>query len=229
MPRDWAESDFVRIYHSIKTDEKLRAVYRDDELLAWYVRLLMEAHSAYPTPAYIPRGIGDVALDKLVELGVVSIEGDFFVVNGLVKERAEVTGRQGGMIRAATAERDDSGRFTRAGYEMPTIEEADGRADIEAFVELRGKAPTPRQRQALDDILSRHDVTGPQWAADIMRTNPQDPLGAVFAADKEWRAQRKTAAIREERHSAENKRRPGFRDPLLQEMAKVYAERELTA
>lgn len=223
MSRDWADSDFVRIYHSIKTDEKLRAVYDNKALLGWYVTLLLEAHSAYPQPAYIPRSMPDTALNPLVDIGVIAVDGDFYTVCGLSKEKAEVIGRQGGMIRAATAERDEGGRFI-AGIPTPLPDNADGRDDIEAYVQIKRRAPTPKQRQLLDDILARHDVTGPKWAADIMLSNPENPIGALLDADRAWRDERKAYAVAEERRS--QRRKPGLRDPLLQEIARTFAEKQ---
>lgn len=71
-----------------------------------------------------------------------------------------------------------------------TRERLDGRADLEAFLLIRRRAPTPKQRRLLDEVLDRHDLTGPAWAADVMYRHPDDPIGAVIEADKEYRAQR---------------------------------------
>lgn len=73
-------------------------------------------------------------------------------------------------------------------------ERPDGRADLEAFLVITRRAPTPRQRRLLDDVLDRHDLTGPAWAADVMYRHPDDPIGAVIEADKAWRQERIAAA-----------------------------------
>jgi len=76
-------------------------------------------------------------------------------------------------------------------YESPaTRERYDGRADLEMFLLLRRRAPTPKQRRLLDEVLDRHDLTGPEWSADIMAKHPDDPIGAVLEADKAYRAER---------------------------------------
>jgi hypothetical protein len=73
-------------------------------------------------------------------------------------------------------------------------ERYDGRADLEMFLLLRRRAPTPKQRRLLDEVLDRHDLTGPEWSADIMAKHPDDPIGAVLEADKTYRAERIAAA-----------------------------------
>lgn len=222
MTRDWSDSDYVRIYHSVKTDEKLGAVYHDDRLFSWYVRLLLEAHLCYPTPAFIPRSLPERVLRGLVERGVILVTGDFYTVSGLVKERVEVTGRAGGIVRAATAERD-GGRFAPTPpMGVVSDEIPDGREDIEVFVERFRRPPTPAQREVLDRSLRDHDVTGAKWAADIMRASPDDMIGAVIAASKAWRDQRGAEA----RAVEKAKPRRGIRDPLIQEIAATMAARE---
>lgn len=76
-------------------------------------------------------------------------------------------------------------------YDSPSTRESfDGRDDLEAFLVLRRRAPTPKQRRLLDEVLDRHDLTGPAWAADVMYKHPDDPIGAVLEADKAYRAER---------------------------------------
>jgi hypothetical protein len=78
-------------------------------------------------------------------------------------------------------------------------ETEDDRADLEAFLLVRRRAPTAKQRKLLDEILARHDVTGPAWAADIILRHPDDPIGAVLEADRAWREQRIADAIKAEK------------------------------
>ncbi|MGD0121687.1 MAG: hypothetical protein ABSC46_03895 [Candidatus Limnocylindrales bacterium] len=66
------------------------------------------------------------------------------------------------------------------------------RPDIEALRQRLGRVSDPQIR-ILDEILDRHDVTGPNWAANLIRnTGPgQDPLRVVMDADTEWQAARR--------------------------------------
>jgi hypothetical protein len=229
MSRDWAEHGHIRIYASVQTDEKFKSVFPDDRAFAAYVRLLLWAKPHYPAPAPIPRSVATSALKTLQEAGIITVNGDFFTIIGLAKEMAEVPDaahRAGGLVRAATAARE-GGRFAPSDDTPLTGEVPDGREDIEAFVEVRRKAPTPRQLEVLNNVLERHDVSGPTWAAEIIRSHPNDPIGAVIEADKAWRAERKAGAVRDENESADrNRRKPGLRDPLLQEIAATLAARE---
>lgn len=241
MTRWWADYPHVRIYASV-----FDVIGEDDRALSWYVRLLFMAHAAHPAQAYLPR-VPRGVLATLSDAGLIAVSGSRFTMSGVAKERSEVADlahSAGGTVRAATAERDESGRFVSSQQEPAPLDTAgpstvdslrareddvrqdDGRDDVEAFVLVRRRAPSVGQRRVLDDILSRHDVTGPKWAADIILANPQDPIGAVIEADRKWREERKVVAIREERASAERNRRPrGLRDPLQQEIAKAYSDR----
>lgn len=67
------------------------------------------------------------------------------------------------------------------------------RDDISALEE-RGIAATPRRVAVLDEILERHDVSGPTWAANIIRNAIGDPFLAVMAADKQWQREQRDRA-----------------------------------
>lgn len=70
------------------------------------------------------------------------------------------------------------------------------RADIQALLDRGWPKVTRAQRKVLDEVLSRHDLTGPEFAANAIRqTAPaDDPFAAVMAADRLWQAgQRKKA------------------------------------
>ncbi len=73
------------------------------------------------------------------------------------------------------------------------------RADIAALLERWPKVTKP-QRKVLDEVLERHDVTGPAFAAQVIRATPadKDPLAAVLDADRLWQdAQRRRAEAEE--------------------------------
>lgn len=76
------------------------------------------------------------------------------------------------------------------------------RADVQALHDRGWKRVTKDQRRILDEILERHDVTGPEFAAAAIRATPddKDPLEAVMAADRMWQAaQRRQADADDER------------------------------
>lgn len=74
------------------------------------------------------------------------------------------------------------------------------RADIQALHDRGWKRVTKAQRQVLDEVLDRHDVTGPAFAAEVIRATPagRDPLEAVMAADRLWQEARRRQADADE-------------------------------
>lgn len=81
------------------------------------------------------------------------------------------------------------------------------RADIAALKARGWKRVTKAQRAILDEVLARHDVTGPEFAAATIRATPadKDPLEAVMAADRMWQASQRSKADAEEQAWAEAK------------------------
>lgn len=73
------------------------------------------------------------------------------------------------------------------------------RPDIDALRRHAGRV-SKAQIGVLHEILDRHDVNGPDWAADIITTTPkdEDAFAAVMAADRAWRAERRRTAIEQE-------------------------------
>lgn len=190
---------YVRVYYNDLIRD-YPEVWSDNDQLATWLRLLATADPMWPTPPELPRSVKARALGRLVDASLVSTVADGrYRMKGMEAERT----RRGDAARNAAAMRwhgkgtaepmpstntskaepsKDDARESLAGY--------DGRADLEAFVLITRRAPTPRQRQLLDGVLRLHDLTGPQWAAQIMLAHPDDPIGAVIEADKAYRAER---------------------------------------
>lgn len=64
------------------------------------------------------------------------------------------------------------------------------RDDVAALLERGWPKVSRAQRRVLDEVLARHDVTGPAFAAEVIRATPADadPLAAVMDADRRWQA-----------------------------------------
>ena len=235
-----AAADYVRVYQTVVDDPKFAGIYDDDHHFSTWVRLLMAADAIWPASCPIPFGTRKASLTALVDAGIVDLgTGNRFRIRGLDKEREE----RSKSARNAAAMRWHSDRNadpmpsraeqskaepSRAVAPMPTPEYDDDRPDLEAYLLLTRKAPTPRQRALLDGLLDRHDLTGPAWAADIMMRNPTDPIGAVIEADKAWRAERIAAAQAAEVPKPTPRRRPGLPQTtreILAEMQRLDAER----
>lgn len=234
---------YSRVYWSVADDPKFVGIYDDDAAFALWTRLLMAADALWPAPAPLPRSARKVPLSKLVDACLIDLlPGDRYRVHGLNAERGR---------RAAAARRDPtgtqpgpkpdpSGNTDETRRDAPSRDETargndpdDGRVDIEAFLLIHHRPPSPRQRKLLDGILDRHDLTGPAWAADVMMRHPDDAIGALIEADKAYRAERIAAAQAAEKPAPIPKRKPGLpqssRELLEHWAAAKRAEQEATA
>jgi hypothetical protein len=206
---------YSRVYWEVQSDPKFDGIREDMRLMGSWLTLLLVADQAWPAPAYPPPIVPKAALRALVEAGLVDmLTGGRFRVRGLEAERTKRSDKASN----AAAVRWQSERIADG---MPRRDETsidetrrdehdDGRADLEAFLLVTRRAPTPRQRKLLDSLLDRHDLTGPQWAADIILRNPNDPIGAVIEADKAWRAERIAEAQAAEKPKPQPRRSHGL-------------------
>jgi hypothetical protein len=99
----------------------------------------------------------------------------------------------------------------------------DGRADLEAFLLVRHRPPTPRQRELMDNYIRVFDVTGPSRAERIILGHPDDPIGALKADLDAFRAERSAAAAVAE--APKPRRAPGLTGANA-ELARLLAEKE---
>lgn len=187
---------YVKVNHSLKDEHP--DVFYSDALFATYVRLRMIADASWPASADLPVNARKSSIKTLADKGLIVVTGYSFRVPDLDDDRAV---RSDAASNAARSRWGNADRIADGNaLVMPTRAEADqsrpnqlssdGREDLEAFLLVTRRAPTPRQRKLLDGLLDRHDLTGAKWAADIILKNPDDPIGAVIRADQEWRAQR---------------------------------------
>lgn len=215
--------EYVRVYQSVVDDEKFVTIYDDDHHFATWVRLLMAADAMWPASCPIPANARKASLRALCEAGIVDVQGSRFRIRGLDKEREQrsESARNAAALRWHTERiptpnadpmpsRAEPSKAEPSRAEQPREDRDDGRADLEAFLLLTRRTPTPRQRKLLDGLLDRHDLTGPKWAADIMMRHPDDPIGAVIAADREWRAERIAEAQAAEKPKPVPRRKPGL-------------------
>ena len=214
---------YSRVYWTIRSDDRLAAVYADDRHLATWLRLLMAADMAWPAPADMPSSVRKSSVQALVDAGVVSLcGGGMFTFHGLDAERGrrrlaatrnrlgqDPDGPAGGPSPSPVApqpgpRRDPDGLSTpgRSRDEPRRAETSrddardsgDRRADLDAFLAVRFRPPTPAQRTLLDAYCHTFDVTGPERAARLILSHPDDPIGAVKADLLAFREERRKAA-----------------------------------
>ena len=242
MPDD---RKYVRVYYNDLIRD-YPEVWADDAQLATWLRLLATADPMWPTPPELPRSVKPRPLARLVDCSLVStLAGHRYQMKGMEAER----GRRSDAARNAAAARWHSESSANGSAEpMPNRNETskaenepnrareslpgyDGRADLEAFLLLKRRPPSTRQRQVLDSILQLHDLTGPQWSANIMLAHPDDPLGALIEADKEYRRERIEAAKAAEVKPPQPHRPraiglTGINAEIAAELRRLEAERE---
>ena len=105
---------YSRVYASIVDDPKFAHVYDDDRALATWLRLLLVADQAWPSSALIPANTRRQSLDVLIGAGLVDLgTGGRYRIRGLEAERKRRAAEQrnGGVVRAETAQRGEGGRF----------------------------------------------------------------------------------------------------------------------
>lgn len=241
-----SDNPYVRVYQSVADDAKFVGIFDDDHHFSTWVRLLMAADALWPASCPVPAHARKASIKALCEAGLIDVTGSRFRVRGLDAERnrrsekARASAEQRWSNRSTDAMQPHSvsnaarpapasaRSRTSSLVEEPAREVDDGRADLEAFLLVTRRAPTPRQRQVLDGVLLIHDVTGPQWSADIILSHPDDPIGAVIAADKEYRGKRIADAQAAEKKPPQPRRKgsglTGINAELAAILHKQYAE-----
>src|SRR4051794_2177655 len=125
--RDWAESDYVRIYQQIREDTKFATVLYDDRAFAAYVRLLMDADLAYPVKPSLPAWLTKYARDRLEKAGILVVKGQSYTLSGLRKERESRYGSGKGRRRyPSDMPGDDGSGDSGAGAESESESEQSG-------------------------------------------------------------------------------------------------------
>ena len=128
--------------------------------------------------------------------GTASVDGEDVPPSVPTGHRQSPTGTRARASRSANPDptRPDPSRPT----ESLTRESraTSGRADVQALRDRGWKRVTAKQRAVLDEVLARHDVTGPAFAAEAIRMTPPDadPLAAVMEADRRWQAAQRSRA-----------------------------------
>lgn len=107
-----ADGPFLMILATLADDHP--KVWTDRALLWAYVHCAMTANAFHPAPFTIPREVTDDEVAALSADGILDEVGaGRYTFHGLAKLRGamESRGKHGGLIRAATGPRDDSGRY----------------------------------------------------------------------------------------------------------------------
>ena len=225
------------------------------EAVVLFVSTLLESWSSglrVPVDEAMPIWLDptDGVLEGLRRVGLLTSEGfvsesgwsAWFGPAAARREQRRTAGRAGGKARPslsdakATLERTLSERQSTANptdrptdrpTDLPAHEDA--REDLEAFLQVRFRAPTEAQRRFLDDYCRVFDVTGPARAAQIIFTHPDDPIGALKDDLKAFRAERSEEARKAEQPKPQPRRKASGLDPVSAELARMLHENGGTA
>jgi hypothetical protein len=229
---------YVRVYYSILDDPRFATVYADDANLAAWLRLLMAADAMYPAPTPLPRWVKPRPMTALVEAGLVELlPGDLYRVHGLAteRERRSQPGRIGAAARwsananalpaqsEANASRAEHSKAEHSSRAPAREEPDDGRLDLEAWLLVKHRVPTDRQRAFLDAYCRTFDLTGPSRAEQLILRNPDDPIAALKADLDAFRRERIEAAKSAERKPDPPKRTGGGLTGINAELSALLA------
>jgi hypothetical protein len=229
---------YSRVYWRIVDDERFADIYGSDAHLAAWLRLLLGADQAWPASAPIPASCRRGSVEALVTCGLVELRpGGLYRIHGLDAER----GRRASHAETAASVRWSSGSAHGTGEHpastangMPRRDETrqaetsqdEDPAWLHAWLSVKMRMPTARQREVIDGYLRTFDETGIGRAADIFLRHPDDPLGALIADLREFRAKAAGEAIKVEAEATQRRKveRKGFRPGTVEyELAKMLA------
>lgn len=233
---------YVRIYAGVVDDERFVGIYDDDHHWATYTRLLMLADAAWPASAPLPRSARRASVAALSAAGIIELgTADRFRIHGLDPERQ----RRADHARSAAENRWSNApgnaassapgnaqsmlakqsRTEQSKDEQSMVLAASsddgGRPDIEAFLGTRFRLPTPAQRTFMDTFCQVFDQTGPERAARLIWSHPDDPIGALKEDLAAFREERRTEAIKADVPKPRRTKGSGLTG-ISAELAKLY-------
>ena len=97
---------------------------------------------------------------------------------------------------------------------------------MRAWLQVRMRMPTTRQREVIESYLRTFDETGPERAATIFLHHADDPLGALIADLRTFRDGAKAAGEQAEAEAKQRRKtqRRGFRPGSVEyELAQMLA------
>lgn len=204
---DYLGTPYVRVWLTLLDDHP--TIWSSDALLAWWLRLLINAQRMYPAPAPLPRSLPVELEAQLVALGVIEpIGSEAYRFHGLEDLRtAEAPrGQAGGTARARSGHRDRFGRWLPdAGHMLDNGSVNAGesaRADVlvtGAGVPANNLAGQPASQpldetRRADAIRVSSDPRAPAHASARAREAEPDPAAIECDAYSEHRAEHRWIA-----------------------------------
>jgi hypothetical protein len=223
---------YSRVYWSVMDDAKFDGIREDVRLFGSWSLLLVVADMAYPAPAFIPPTVPRSAFARLVASGLIDdLGGHRFRVHGMGKERDKRS--ESARIAAAVRWQKNGNAESMPRRDETSKDETrrdeDARADLEAFLAVRFRIPTPAQRTFMDAYCRTFDVTGPDRAARLIFAHPDDPIGAMKSDLEAWRSERRDAARAAEVPKPLARRKASGLTGVNAELAAMFRDQEAKA
>lgn len=175
---------YSRLYH--RFGREFPVIYADDRCLAAWVRLLLVADASWPMRPPLPRAVKAFPLARLVEAGLVIIDGDAYTVRGLDAERTRRSdaARRGAAVRwqsernanasADAMPRRDETSKSRDEVEIPPPPAERGRRSEGTNPRSKGTAPrdqgaNPRATGASTRQVRESYKRGPSALSEVLR------------------------------------------------------------
>lgn len=201
-PDDWTRAPFVRVFATLPRDHP--AVWVDDRLLAWYVRLLLRADQAWPGHAEFPRALPVDVEAALVEAAAIDpspvIPGGY-QVHGMARLRGGIAarGQAGGLARAQGAPRDSQGRMLAADAGVlaaPSAGRTNGNAGPVAGP-VAGLSAGPAVAGSFAGVpANQHQRTSHETVKEDVATPPHDGVATSSVEATTTRARAGEAGLR---------------------------------
>ena len=213
---------YSRVYWTVLDDARFDGIRGNMAHLGTWLLLLLVADMAHPAPAFLPPAPRK-SVAALRDVGLIELMGGGrYRVHGLAAERdrrssagnagasARWSERNANAMRTHT-EPDAIGMLDETRRDEPRQDEDE--PWLRAWLSVRMRMPTARQREVIESYLRTFDETGDERAASLFLRHPDDPLGALIADLKSFRAEAAGEAVKAEEEAKVRRKdqRRGFR------------------
>lgn len=165
---------YSRVYWSVRSDEKFRGIYANDNLLATWLRLLISADAIWPEPADLPSSCRKVYYHRLVTAGLLDdLGGGQYRIHGLDAERSRRAEHAKTASNARWNARSNAASNAPAfGHEMPSQSQV--QAEAKPSTSRAEDAPSTRAPDPADvywTLTGRYPNDKPlSWLDDMTAT-----------------------------------------------------------
>lgn len=222
---------YSRVYHSILEDPKFVDIYEDDCALATWLRLLIVADQAYPSPALIPQGTCPSGMDKLWDARLVETIGRTrYRVVGLAAEREKRSASASQAASARWQKSDAPAMRPHSAPDAPALLVREGEGEEEGAEKKQPDAPAPAPSDEDDHLDGYYRLTGSwpsrkiqPWLDDLAASHGSGAMLSALAleitadSDRRTLLSRTQARLEKAAHDQRRKREQADKARAVQE------------